>query len=99
MTYTQPSGMYYILLNMGCIDGYYKCGVKNVQIEYGSTATEYESYKCQTVNADSDGNVENIISVYPNMTLLTDTEGITINCTYNADTKKYIDNKIAELMQ
>lgn len=99
MTYTQPNGMNYILFNLSCIGGYYKCAVKNVQIEYGSTATEYETYICQTANADSNGNVDDIISIYPNMTLLTDTDGIIINCTYNADTKKYIDNKIAELTQ
>lgn len=71
---------------------------KEIQLEENSF-TKYEPYNCKTVTANSDGSVEGLTSVSPNMTIFTDTEGVTINCTYNADTKKYIDNKIAELMQ
>ena len=71
---------------------------KEIQLEENSF-TKYEPYNCKTVTANSDGSVEGLTSVSPNMTIFTDTEGVTINYTYNADTKKYIDNKIAELMQ
>ena len=70
-----------------------------IQLELGSTATEYESYNVAEYTPTSDGTVEGVTSLYPNTTLLTDTEGVTINCEYNIDIKKYIDNKIAELMQ
>ena len=71
-----------------------------VMVEIGSNATEYESYiEPQTVSAVSDGTVVGVTSISPNMTILTDTDGVTINCEYNADAKKYIDNKIAELKQ
>ena len=77
-----------------------ECSFSNVQLELGENSTAYESHIafCE-YTADSDGIFENVKSIYPNMTILTDIAGVTINCTYNADTKKYIDNKIAELMQ
>ena len=52
-----------------------------------------------SVTADLNGNVEGMISIFPKMTLLTENSDVIINCTYNVDTKTYIDNKIAELMQ
>lgn len=68
------------------------------QIELGTVATEYESYKePQIVTANDDGTVTGLTSVSPNMTILTDTDGVNIEMTYNADTKRYIDNKFAEL--
>ena len=71
----------------------------NIQLEVGKAVTEYEEYKgVQTVVANTDGTVEGLTSVSPNMTVLTDTEGVNIDCTYNADTKMYIDNKISELL-
>ena len=73
---------------------------RNIQLEFGSEPTDFEYYiVSQAVAANVDGSVEGMTSVSPNMTIFTDTEGVTINCEYNVDTKKYIDNKIAELMQ
>ena len=70
----------------------------NIQLEVGTVKTEFEEYKgVQTVTAKADGTVEGLVSVSPNMTLVTNTEGVIIDCTYNADTKMYIDNKFAEL--
>ena len=68
-------------------------------LEAGHTSTEYEPYNCMSVTADLNGNVEGMISIFPKMTLLTENSDVIINCTYNVDTKTYIDNKIAELMQ
>lgn len=83
------------------------------QIEKGTTATPWTPYvadvsgvkvsvysdgvEVQTATANADGTVEGLTSISPNMTLLTDTSGAVINLEYNADTKMYIDNKIAEL--
>ena len=60
------------------------------QLEYGDAATTYEPFKGKTYTPNADGTV-NVVSVYPTMTLFTDTEDATIECEYNVDTKKYID--------
>ena len=74
--------------------------IGKIQIELGQKATEYESYsESQSASANNDGMVLGLTSLSPNMTILTDTDDVTINCTYNADTKLYIDNKIAGLAQ
>ncbi len=41
--------------------------------------------------------LEGVSSTYPTMTLIPDTEGVTLEATYNVDTQKYIDNKFAEM--
>ncbi len=56
---------------------------KNIQIEEGYTATEYEPYKEQTITANADGTVEGITSTSPYMYLTTDNENVTINVTYH----------------
>ena len=62
------------------------------------TETDYEPYKePTTLTAEADGTVNGIIGNGESMTLLTDTEGVTITAEYNVDTKKYIDKKFAEL--
>ena len=61
----------------------------NVQLEIGSTATEYEPYIEPTeYTATADGIVEGVRSLYPNMTLMTDTEGVTISAEYIKDIDK-----------
>ena len=74
-------------------DGYY------VQIERGTAATDYEEYsELQTVTTNSDGTVDGLISVSPTTII----EGLPpdsiISCEYNVDTKMYIDNMIASLI-
>lgn len=69
-----------------------------IQVAKGKNAAEYEPFIASNeYTPTADGTVEGVTSLYPNTTLLTDTEGVTINCEYNIDIKKYIDNKIAEL--
>ena len=70
----------------------------NIQLEKGLNITSYEPYEAQTVVANADGIVEGLTSISPDMTVTTDTEGVVIDMTYNADTKMYIDNKISELL-
>ena len=71
----------------------------NNMAEIGTNATENEEYNTIYYTPKTDGTVEGITSLYPNTTLMTDTDGIIIDCEYNIDIKKYIDNKIAELAQ
>lgn len=59
------------------------------QIEYGTTATEYEPYKEPiTYPIAEDGTVEGVTSNYPTTTLTTDTEGIVLDVEYNRDINK-----------
>ena len=68
----------------------------SMQIELGTTATEYEPYKIPTeYTPTADGTVNGVTSLYPNTTLMTDTEGIIIDCEYNRD----INKAFAELQQ
>lgn len=71
------------------------------QIETGSAVTDFEPYKEVTAHTPSaGGTVEGITSLAPTMTLLTDTEGVTIECEYNKDTGKVIEkltNAVAAL--
>ena len=63
--------------------------ISDIQIELGSTATEYEpytEYDAYTVNAD--GSVDGVRSVYPSMTFIPDTEGVTLDVEYNRDINK-----------
>ena len=61
--------------------------------------TDYKPYiQPQTVTANADGTVEGLTSISPNTAVTTDTEGVVIDMTYNADTKMYIDNKISGLL-
>ncbi len=62
---------------------------KNVQVELGTTATEYEPYVEPTeYTPNNDGTVEGVTSLYPNTSLITDTAGAIIDCEYNRDINK-----------
>lgn len=58
------------------------------QIELGSAATGYELYDGQTYTPTADGTVENVKSIYPTTTLMTDTAGVIIDAEYNRDINK-----------
>ncbi len=63
------------------------------QIEIGEKATSYEGYRGSTaVKADSGGLVEGIESLYPTVSLISDTPGVNISIEYNSDTEKIIQN-------
>ena len=61
---------------------------KNILLEIGGSVTAYEAYKGTTYTPNTDGTVEGLTSISPTMTLLTDYEGITIDCEYNRDINK-----------
>lgn len=81
------------------------------KLQIGETATEYTDYvdvegieitltdgtNIQTGTVNEDGKVEGFTSLSPDMSVTSDIEGVIIDCTYNADTKLYIDNKLAEI--
>ena len=70
-----------------------------IQLELNSSKTAFEPYVVpQIIKSDSTGKVSGIISTAPFMTLVPDAPNVMMKCTYNADTKKYIDNKISELI-
>ena len=75
--------------------------LKDVQIEVGSVATEYELYIEPTeYTANADGTVDGVMSVYPTTTLMTDTDGVTVDATYNKDANKVVaslEERIAAL--
>ena len=58
------------------------------QLERGTTATEYEPYKGAEYTPTADGTVKGVTSLYPNTTLMTDTDGVIIDCEYNRDINK-----------
>ena len=66
--------------------------LSDIQIELGEAATAYEPYiEPQSAVSDADGNVSGLVSLSPSMTLMSDTEGVTINCEYNRDATKVIE--------
>ena len=59
------------------------------QIEVRTTASEYEPYKEYVeYTPNADGTVNGVTILYPNTTLMTDTEGVLIDCEYNRDLNK-----------
>ena len=62
--------------------------LSNIQLELNSTATDYEVFDRTDYTPNADGTVEDVTSLYPNTTLMTDTEGVIIDCEYNRDINK-----------
>lgn len=71
--------------------------VKDVMIAYGSD-TSYEPYiEPTTYQSTADGTVGGVKSISPNMTLLTNNNGVVINANYLRDIDTYIDNLITNV--
>lgn len=88
--------------------------LESLQIEMGTTATDYSPFVgdmsevevvitdgdvVKTVTPNPSGTVEGLKSISSSMTVSTQTGGVIIDCEYNVDIKKYIDNRILELTQ
>lgn len=69
--------------------------------EVSDKATEYTPYiNPKTVTANADGTVEGLTSLSPNTTLMTDTEGVLIDCEYLTNNyKPVLDNRIPKQVQ
>ena len=66
------------------------------QLEYGTTASEYESFvEVTTHTPNADGTVEGVKSVYPTMTLFADKENVSLDAEYNKDANKVIAELIS----
>lgn len=63
---------------------------RNIQLEIGESVTDYEPYIAETYTPNSDGTIDAVCSLNPTLTLFTDTDGITIDLTYNRDNNKVI---------
>ena len=73
--------------------------IKTIQVEYGSTATTYEKCKVQTYTPTAYGEVQDMTSLSPDMTILSNTPGVIINAEYNQDGNAVIrklSDRIAE---
>lgn len=88
-TFTTPSNCYYV--SVTCKD---EC-INELQLELGTTATEYEPYKGKTYPVNADGTVDNVTSLYPTTTLICNTEGVLIEAEYNRDANKVIGELLA----
>lgn len=69
----------------------------NPQAEFDTVPTEYEPFTVQTAVSNAEGKVLGLTSVSPVTILLSDSTDAVLSLEYNADTKRYIDNKFAEL--
>lgn len=70
----------------------------DLQLEVSTAPTDYAAYvEPQSVTANADGTVEGLMSLSPNMTLSTDTDGVVINCQYYRDIDTYIDNLMIDV--
>ena len=67
------------------------------QLEKAPTATEYEPYTGATAMPDESGTVTGLPSAAPTMTLLTDTAGVAIDCTYNRDSNAVYAELLAKI--
>jgi hypothetical protein len=64
-------------------------------IEIGTVPTEYEPYiEPMEYSVNAEGTVKGVTSLYPSMSLLTDTSGVMIDAEYNKDTNKVIQNLV-----
>lgn len=71
--------------------------IHNVQLEINETATDFEEQKGFAVYTPNVDGTCDITSMSPNMTLLTDTPGITIDCEYNKDMRKVVSGANADM--
>lgn len=93
VTSTSPSNAMYLVV--WCYHANYDITITfeqildSLQIEIGSMATEFEPYiEPVEFNVDTSGNVQGNTYLYPSMTLMTDTEGVTISAEYIKDIDK-----------
>ena len=69
--------------------------ISKIQIEIGNVATEYETYKEPTEHTpETDGSIEDITSLFPNMVITTDTPNTVVDCEYIKDSNVVINKLI-----
>lgn len=91
--------VYFYGLNVTKEEGTGDCYIRNLQIEPGTVPTAYEKYQePEILTANEEGKVEGIIGEGQENIILVGNVDSTIKAEYNADTKKYIDKKIAQTL-
>ena len=75
----------------------YSNKIVNIQIEQGAVATAFEEYAAAAAMPDESGVVTGLPSAAPTMTLLSDTPGVTIECTYNRDSNAVLAEVLAKI--
>lgn len=68
-----------------------------IQLETGKTATAFAPCNGTTAMPAQDGTVTGLPSLAPTMTLLTDTAGVKIECTYNRDSNAVYAELLAKI--
>ena len=68
-----------------------------IQIEQGDTATDFEEFTMETAMPAADGTVTGLPSAAPSMTLITDTENVTVECEYNRDSNAVYAELLAKI--
>ncbi len=68
--------------------------IKDIQIEVGTTKTDYEAYFCTEYELNADGTVDGVKSLYPVTVLSTDSTGVNVKAEYNKDTNKVMENLV-----
>lgn len=68
--------------------------IKDLQLEFGATPTDYEVYDCQTATANTDGTVKSLTSVSPIMILVADNADVNIEVGYNLNFNSYAFKKL-----
>ena len=63
---------------------------EDIQLELGTVATPYEPYKPLVEYSQG----EAVKSIHPSMTIMTDTEGASVDVEYLRDIDAYIDNLV-----
>lgn len=77
-------------------DGVDVSGTVHVQLEIGDTATTYEKCTETEYTPEADGTINGLTTIAPTMTLLTEHEGVTIDCEYNVNIAQFAKNVNAQ---
>jgi hypothetical protein len=95
--FTLKKDLAYIRPHKSNLDDRNQVKVTNIQLEIGTTATEYEPYKEEAYTPNADGTVDGVTSLYPITTIMTDTAGVTITAEYNRDINKAFAEILAKI--
>lgn len=91
--FTTPEGAVWVVLVFRTTTANTEISYSNNQVELGKTSTGYEPYmETITAFADEYGAVKGLKSIYPSMTLMTDTDNVFMDCQYYKDIDKVLNN-------
>lgn len=74
-----------------------ECAFKEIGVELGTEPSDFEAYTGEKYTPLEDGSVPGVTSLAPTMTLLTDTAGVKIECTYNRDSNAVYEELLAKI--